>query len=156
MKTKRIVFTIITLLWVAVIFSFSLQPAEVSSDISSSFGRKLLELFLPGLFERLELMPQEQLELWHLILRKCAHFAEYLILGVLSSVTLLQMKLRYRGIAGIGFCIAVAAIDETIQLFVDGRAGRPVDVLLDGAGASVGIVLIILCVQARRSLLPDH
>ena len=156
MKTKRIVFTITTLLWVAVIFSFSLQPAEVSSDISSSFGHKLLEIFCPDFIDRLEQMPQEQLEFWHMVLRKCAHFAEYMILGALSGATLMHMELRRRSFVGIGFCMIVAVLDETIQLFVDGRAGKLIDVLLDGAGASVGFALLILCAPALRLLLPGH
>jgi len=131
-----------TLLWVAVIFSFSLQPGEVSGDISGSFLRKVLEWFAPGVFEQLETMPQEQLELWHTVLRKCAHFTEFAVLGVLCSLTLLQTKVSRRGLSAMAFCFAVAASDETLQLFVDGRAGRVMDVMIDGTGALVGIGVV--------------
>ena len=156
MKTKQVIFSILTLIWVEIIFSFSLQPAEISSDISSSFGKKLLEILCPNFVDRLELMPQEQLEFWHMVLRKCAHFAEYMILGVLSGISLIHMELRRRSLVGIGFCMIVAVLDETIQLFVDGRAGKLIDVLLDGAGATVGIALLILCAPALRLLLPGR
>lgn len=144
MKNRKIIFTILTLLWVAVIFSFSLQPGEVSGSLSGSFLRKVLESFAPGIFEKLETMPQEQLDMWHMILRKCAHFTEFAVLGVLSSLTLLQTKLSRRALAAIGFCLAVAATDETLQLFVDGRAGRVLDVMIDGAGALVGIGVVFV------------
>lgn len=143
MRNKKIIFTVMTLLWVAVIFSFSLQPGELSGDISGSFLRKVLEWFAPKLFEQLETMPQEQLEFWHMILRKCAHFTEFAVLGVLSSLTLLQTNVSRRGLVAIGFCLAVAAMDETLQLFVDGRAGRVVDVMIDGAGALTGIGMVL-------------
>lgn len=124
------------------IFSFSLQPGEVSGDISGSFLRKVLEWFAPGVFEKLETMPQEQLDMWHMALRKCAHFTEFAVLGVLSSLTLLQTKVKWRGMIAMGFCLTVAAMDETIQLFVSGRAGRVMDVMIDGAGALVGIIVL--------------
>ena len=150
MKNKKIVFAIMTLLWVAVIFSFSLQPGEVSGDISGSFSTKVLEWFAPGVFEELETMPQEQLEFWHMVFRKCAHFTEFAVLGVLSSLTLLQTKVSYRFLIAVGFCLTVASLDETLQLFVDGRAGRVVDVMIDGIGALVGIGLVV--VGARRKI----
>lgn len=144
MKNKKMIFTILTFVWVAVIFSFSLQPGEVSGDMSGSFLRKILEWFAPGVFEQLDTMPQEQLEFWHTVLRKCAHFSEFAVLGVLSSMTLLQTKLSRRGLIAMGFCLAVAAMDETLQLFVDGRAGRVVDVMIDGAGAGCGVLAVII------------
>ena len=142
MKNKKIIFTIMTLLWVVVIFSFSLQPGEVSGSLSGSFLNKVLEWFAPGIFEKLETMPQEQLDMWHMVLRKCAHFTEFAVLGVLSSLTLLQTKVSRRVLVAMAFCLVVASMDETLQLFVDGRAGRVVDVIIDGAGALCGIGVI--------------
>lgn len=142
MKNKKIIFTIMTLLWVVVIFSFSLQPGEVSGSLSGSFLNKVLEWFAPGIFEKLETMPQEQLDMWHMVLRKCAHFTEFAVLGVLSSLTLLQTKVSRRVLVAMVFCLVVASVDETLQLFVDGRAGRVVDVIIDGAGALCGIGVI--------------
>ena len=144
MKNKKIFFAIMTFLWVAVIFSFSLQPGEVSGDISGSFLTKVLEWFAPGVFEELETMPQEQLDIWHMILRKCAHFTEFAVLGVLSSLTLTQTKVLHRVLIAMLFCLVVASLDETLQLFVDGRAGRIVDVMIDGAGALSGIGLVVV------------
>ena len=37
------------------------------------------------------------------------------------------------------FCVLVASMDETIQLFVSGRSGQMSDVMLDSVGALVGI-----------------
>jgi len=133
---------IITILWVAVIFSFSLQPASTSSQVSRGVGHWLVDTFVPFLSERLETMPVEQLELLHTLLRKAGHFSEYFILGILAVLTVLQTKLRYRRLSALFFCVLVAAVDETIQLFVSGRSGQVTDVMLDGVGALCGIAVL--------------
>ena len=139
MKNKRFIFITITLIWTAVIFSFSLQSGEVSGDLSGSVLEALLGFFMPGVLES-----PEKLELFHLILRKCAHFTEFMILGVLSSITLKHMKVGYKSIIGLGYCVLIASLDETLQLFVSGRAGRVQDVLIDSAGALAGIVVVFI------------
>ena len=68
-----------------------------------------------------------------------------MILGVLSSIALKYMKVGYKSIIGLGYCVLIASLDETLQLFVSGRAGRVQDVLIDSAGAFVGIVLVFIC-----------
>ena len=139
MKNKRFIFITITLIWTAVIFSFSLQSGEVSGDLSGSVLEALLGFFMPGVLES-----PEKLELFHLILRKCAHFTEFMILGVLSSIALKYMKNEYKSIIGLGYCVLIASLDETLQLFVSGRAGRVQDVLIDSAGALAGIVIVFI------------
>ena len=151
MKNKKIIFSIMTLIWVAVIFSFSLQPGEVSGSLSGSFLQTMLEWFAPGVFEQLETMPQEQLEFWHMILRKCAHFTEFAVLGVLSSLTLLQTKMKWRGFTAIVFCLVIASMDEILQLFVAGREGRVLDVMIDGVGALVGIGVVFAVAKSLPS-----
>ena len=140
MKNKRFIFITITLIWTALIFSFSLQSGEVSGDLSGSVLEALLGFFMPGVLES-----PEKLELFHLILRKCAHFTEFMILGVLSSITLKHMQIGYKSIIGLGYCVLIASLDETLQLFVSGRAGRVQDVLIDSAGALAGIVVVFIC-----------
>lgn len=140
MKNKRFIFITITLIWTAVIFSFSLQSGEVSGDLSGSVLEVLLGFFMPGVLES-----PEKLELFHLILRKCAHFTEFMILGVLSSIALKYMQIGYKSIIGLGYCVLIASLDETLQLFVSGRAGRVQDVLIDSAGALAGIVIVFIC-----------
>lgn len=140
---SRIVYLLLTLLWVAVIFSFSLQPASTSSQMSRGVGHWLVETFAPTFAEQLATMRVEKLELLHTLLRKAGHFSEYFILGILASLTALQTKLRYRKLSALSFCVLVAAIDETIQLFVSGRSGQVSDVVLDGVGALCGMAVLM-------------
>ncbi len=145
MKNKRLIFLILTFTWTAVVFSFSLQPGEVSGDLSGSVLEALLGFFMPGVLEN-----PEKLEMFHLILRKCAHFTEFMILGVLSSIALKYMKVGYKSIIGLGYCMLIASLDETLQLFVSGRAGRVQDVLIDSAGALVGILVVFMCFKVTK------
>lgn len=145
MKNKRFIFITITLIWTAVIFSFSLQSGEVSGDLSGSVLEAILGFFMPGVLES-----PEKLELFHLILRKCAHFTEFMILGVLSSIALKHMKVGYKNIIGVGYCVLIASLDETLQLFVSGRAGRVQDVLIDSAGALVGVLVVVICFKVTK------
>jgi len=116
---------------------------------------ELAEWFAPGVFEKLETMPQKQLDIWHMILRKCAHFTEFAVLGVLSSLTLTQTKVLHRDLIAMMFCLAVASLDETLQLFMDGRAGRIVDVMIDGVGALSGIG-VVGCLLGWRKIRKKH
>ena len=141
--SKRTIYLLLTLLWVAVIFSFSLQPATTSSEVSRGVGEWLVETFAPFLSERLEAMPVEQLEFLHTLLRKAGHFSEYFVLGILAMLSVLQPKVRYRLLSALSFCALVAAVDETIQLFVSGRSGQVTDVVLDSVGALCGIVVFV-------------
>jgi VanZ family protein len=74
------------------------------------------------------------LRTWDLVLRKIAHAGEFAILGALLRV------LREEPLA-LGVGVAYAASDELHQHFVTGRVGSPIDVLIDGVGVAIGVVL---------------
>lgn len=140
---KHIFFIIAMLLWTMLIFSFSLQPGAVSSNMSHGFGRWILETFLPGVLVKLDKLRPEQLEMLHFLLRKCAHFTEYFLLGIWSELALGIKKQVSRWCPAMLYCAVVAMVDETIQLFVGGRSGRVTDVLLDSTGAFTGIMICL-------------
>ena len=74
------------------------------------------------------------------ILRKIAHFTEFMTLGILLGwgLGMLRKKPFWGILPG---CFA-AIVDETIQIFVPGRGPGLADVLLDTAGAAAGIFLL--------------
>ena len=72
---------------------------------------------------------------WDLVLRKLAHATEFAVLGAL----LLRSLGAERPALALG--IAYAASDEVHQLFVAGRHGSPVDVLIDAVGVALGVAL---------------
>lgn len=145
-KQKQTVYTIITLLWIVIIFSFSLQSGEDSGQLSGGIVSWIVETFSLTKFMELDTI--------HFLVRKTAHFTEYFILGMFTVLTLLQMKVLKKGIVGWFFCIVIASLDETIQLFVGGRAGQLMDVVLDSTGSLCGILFIFFayfdpCVSNR-------
>ena len=77
-----------------------------------------------------------------MIIRKSAHFLEFLILGLLVVNVLkdnreLNMDVF---IFALIFCFLYACSDEIHQLFVSQRAGRILDVLIDTLGSLTGTI----------------
>lgn len=77
------------------------------------------------------------------VVRKTAHFTEYAVLGMLATNTFDpgRTRERFRIAAMCLLLVLVPSIDETIQLFIDGRSGQVTDALLDCCGAATGVVL---------------
>ena len=136
------------------IFCFSAQPAELSQQTSGGIVNWLLRLLVP---DYAALDPARQAEMEHIaakIVRKGAHFAEYALLGA----ALLGHVLAWRARRGLrrpralawGLGTAYAASDELHQLFVPGRSGELLDVLLDSAGVAVGVALLWLLLRKRK------
>lgn len=135
----KLVWRIFTILWVVFIFSNSAQPASVSSEISGGLWEFLDELF--GTFWLSE----------HL-LRKCAHLFEYAVLGglLLFSVQIDPPVRPKWGLICLAIGVVVASLDETLQLFVEGRSGQVSDVLVDAVGVTIGILCAILCLKGKE------
>ena len=84
--------------------------------------------------------PDEQL------IRKLAHYSEYTAIGALMlSCAYSRDRLRphrfWAFVLGAGLLTAV--IDETIQLFVEGRAGMIADVWIDFGGVVTGTLIML-------------
>lgn len=154
-RVKTVFCVLPALIWTGIIVSFSLQPANVSSDTSLGFLKKIVDMFLPWFSDNLEMLSGGELDMLNTIIRKGAHFTEFMILGILTMLAVkytVNVNWRNKGLVSIVYCVLVAAADETVQLFVAGRAGRVADVLLDsiGAAAGVGIFQLFSCLGVVR------
>lgn len=111
-------------------------------------------LLLMALIFGLSAMPSDQQEhgTLYLITRKLAHFGEYALLAALWWRALITKVSQRRALAG-AFAIAVlyAMTDELHQTLVSGRAGRPLDVGIDAAGALTAVVFIARSRARRRA-----
>jgi hypothetical protein len=76
------------------------------------------------------------LGIWDLVLRKLAHLVEYAILGALLFRALGREPLAF----AVGSAYAVT--DEIHHAFVPGRAGSPLDWLIDTIGVAAGVLLL--------------
>ena len=73
---------------------------------------------------------------WDLVLRKLAHLSEYAVLAALLWRALGSHRFAF------ALAVAYAATDELHQRFVAGRHAAFRDVVIDAAGAAVGLALV--------------
>ena len=127
---KKRILTILICLNLALIWGNSLMTGVESEAVSGG----VLE-FLGRLF------PVLLTETGHTLLRKAAHFSEFALLALLFCG---RHRLVHRTTPPhlMGFGMAVACIDETIQIFTPGRASSLIDVWIDTAGFALGFVVI--------------
>jgi VanZ family protein len=90
----------------------------------------------------------------NLIVRKCAHFVEYAILGLLTWRALRaswpQRRRRQLLLAAMAIAAAWAGVDELRQYITTAaRGGKAQDVVLDAAGALAGAALGAVCLERR-------
>lgn len=124
---KTMIFFVLTAFWICVIFHFSLQTAEVSSNVSKGLLTKILNIIYN--ITNIEI----DISSVHNIFRKFAHFTEFFILGIFAVSFFISMKSRPIYAIVLGICVAVT--DETIQFFTSsGRAMRVTDMLIDASG----------------------
>lgn len=131
---RKVIYWSLLIGWMILIFVMSNQPAKVSD--SQSIG--VLDLFLKlgininGVFGNLA----------NFVVRKCAHFLEYMILALFAfNVFKLYFNIKQISFITIVFVFLYACSDEVHQLFVLGREGAIRDVIIDTCG---GIVLVLI------------
>ena len=127
---KKYINIILLLVWMIFIFIMS-----HSSAIDSSNQSGLITNFLSNI---LNIYNTEILEI---IIRKSAHLFEYIVLGILSINCLKDYKTNKYVFISIIFCIVYACTDELHQLFIPGRSGNIVDIIIDTLGSIIGITL---------------
>ena len=150
----RVIFTFALIGCIAFIFSNSMQVGTVSELASGRVLQLLQKIFtrlgMPGVANHITM---------HLV-RKLAHFCEYMLEGFLLMLCLrvytrhFVKHMSWPILAG----LLTALTDETIQLFSDGRSSQVMDVWIDFAGVMtgllVGMFVLALCRMCR--LLYKH
>ena len=140
---KKHILSILILLNLALIWGNSMLTG-LSSEAVSGGLLAFLGRFLPVLLT----------EAGHTFLRKAAHFSEFALLGLLYCG-------RHRLVKGeapvhlMGFGLAVACIDETIQIFTPGRASSLIDVWIDASGFALGLLLIVIFYTISNKIKGD-
>lgn len=133
--------------WVAFIWCHSLVQGPQSSLESGMVVALLRPLF--------EAVGVTDASLMSLVVRKCAHFSEYAVLGVLAC-GLFRARGRETGRRALLAALIVAlvpVVDECIQLGVPGRSGQPTDVIIDLSGLLVGSIAssVVSRLRSQRS-----
>lgn len=136
----------ITLAIMVFIFIQSALPGDVSGAESGFF------------VSMLHALTHVDFDVLSLIVRKTAHFTEYMILGIGLAVNMMDWgKSKGAGLSAfalwrtawlIGTIYAVT--DEIHQYFVPDRACAVTDMLIDSAGVAVGVGIMMLIVYNKR------
>lgn len=124
---------------------FSAENAEESLETSDGIVDVVIEKITEGVRDDMTPAEYDSLRMTiSKIVRKCAHYSIYLVLGVLVSLALGRHMARGRWhfLASQVWCSLYAVSDEIHQIFVPGRAGRILDVMIDSAGAFCGIAIV--------------
>ena len=131
---KKIIWTRIGwMLWtgtmMGIITMFSSQAGPQSNAVSGG----LLTLLL----DHLPALTPEQIEFCHFLLRKCAHFTLYFLLGIgmMGCFLTTRLTVRQAFLASCLCCALFAAGDEWHQYLSGTRTGSIKDVILDSSGA---------------------
>ena len=123
----------------------------LSAEHTSRFIGPFLRWFAPDISDATVASIQ-------LVVRKCGHLTEYAILAALLCRAFRQSRLRVDRIFVVSFFIAAvyAALDEFHQSFVASRTGSPLDVLIDCAGALVGLATYLDLTRNRNSKIENR
>lgn len=150
----RVVTTLLTVAVMVMIFCFSMENAEKSDRRSGVFSSAFISVFYPD-YEHLGAEDQQHIyDTVQHIVRKCAHFTEYMMLGFLIRLCLeswfghRMSKYRVLALIGFGTGTCYACTDEMHQLAIDGRSGQWTDVLVDSSGVLVGVTLGTLLIKS--------
>ena len=161
MIKKQTIIFILWIFWMALIYWLSAQPDTVSAEQSMSIGKLVCSIVVNGFQQMEELKRLQYIEMIDHVVRKTAHFCEYMILGGLTCLVFKDMggirkkmvwtdkqkRLKWYALL---WCGIYAIMDEIHQLFVPGRFGSILDVFLDLVGAFTGIIIIGWLMKAMQ------
>ena len=140
---KKWILTALIILNLGLIWGNSLMNDTRSEAISGGV-LAFLGQFLPVLLT----------EAGHTFLRKAAHFSEFALLGLLYCGRHRLVR-RETPLHLMGFGLAVACIDETIQIFTPGRASSLIDVWIDTSGFALGLAVIYFATTIYNKIKGD-
>ena len=131
------VLALAVLLCTAFIFSNSLKnsvDSKADSDVIVEIVEDVAE----------KIIPENKFD-WNFIVRKSAHLFEFFMLGLFTTLFMLQVKTNRK--TNFAYALitvtVIAMIDEFIQSFV-GRTNSITDVIIDVTGAFIGLSLIFV------------
>lgn len=133
--------TVLVAIWMIIIFIMSSFNSVESSNQSNFIVDIIANIF-----------KIENIELLSFIIRKIAHYTEYLILGFLTINMLNKNDISKKYLISILICLIYAISDEIHQFIIPGRACQIKDILIDSIGSITGIYLYKLISKRKKSI----
>ena len=136
-RKRKNICTLLLIANLAFIWGNSLAPGEVSGDMSGGILVWINSIL--GLDE-------SGAEILHTLIRKAAHFTEFACLGALLAwgCGMGGVEKAYLVTTPLLGAMMAACVDETIQIYVEGRGSSLLDVWVDVGGGLTGIILVLL------------
>lgn len=137
-QLSKIVSWVAVFVWMTIIFYLSHQPVIVSNGLSAGLAEVIVQKV-----ESTAANHVLNVDSVNHIMRKSAHFFMYFVLGLFVINIIRKCGVaHYRGFGlALLICGVYALCDEVHQFFIEGRGPQLKDVLIDSAGAFVGISL---------------
>ncbi|MDE5909227.1 MAG: VanZ family protein [Lachnospiraceae bacterium] len=154
---RKIIYTVIAISLLitlySIIFYFSAEDGESSSAVSSKVTEFICHIYykMTGGGGGEAAAPGAALPL-EAIIRKLAHFLEYMCVGFLSYslVVLWHKPAKLGSLAVILQLVISAGLDEFHQSFIPGRYASLKDVAIDTAGGIAGILVIAIVIKIKK------
>jgi len=127
-KYFKLILVIIWMIFIFMMSAFSATESGSQSYLIAAFVGKLFHI--------------KNITLLIFIIRKLAHFTEFLILGILVSNWLKNYNKKL--CLSVFICTIYAISDEVHQIFVPGRSCEVRDMLIDVLGAIIGIFIFTI------------
>lgn len=146
--------TIIPIICVAIIGFIFMMSSDSYSDIKTLKLAETIYNAMPNGIENIFIINGIDIKSIDFVIRKSAHFIEYMILSmVLFKISLIyKIKPKVSFIYILFICLLIANLDEFYQSLVAGRNSEVKDCLIDFAGSVAGL-LIFLCFKKLKSLV---
>ena len=148
---KKLLLWLLVLASAGMIYLFSAQEASVSNQVSGRVVKAVIRIAEPDYHRMPAELQRITFSRYDTIVRKIAHFTEFLLLGLGLSLLLYAYGLKYSPLWACILGGIYACLDEFHQYFVDGRAMRAHDALIDGMGLLCGAALAGLIMLRRRA-----
>lgn len=157
-KSMMMLFAGLFILWVSMIFYFSSQPPDISHSQSKRAVKiigtinEIFDITDTKLYTKIENQVKSfwftnRYKTTHAVVRKSAHFGIYFLFGMISCAFgfIYTNKILIAFLMGINLPVTIAVLDEFNQGFV-GRTSTLNDVIIDGAGAFSGTVVVMFLI----------
>lgn len=147
-KTKIILSILLISIWLFIIYNFSSMDNANTNGLSKGIIFKVVQFITNYNYN-------DTMNIVNTIntpIRKCAHMFEFCILGIIIYTSILNIKNKYNNkylFISILLCFIFACFDEYHQLFVSGRTGQFIDVLVDTTGSIIGCIIITIIYKLK-------
>ena len=161
-KIKRILFAVLIIINCIVIFNFSAQDSEKSSETSGVIVDRVVNT-ISSVNKKVK---KETLrDVVSFYTRKTAHFSIYALLGIwlINEANTFDISKKRKVLISVIFGLLYAMSDEFHQSFVGERSPEINDVFIDTLGFVFGIMVVILVIKTyqiygknRKSKMSNH